>query len=154
MRLISDPATHAYKVRQVVTTSSLVVAVLVGTFYFRTPRPSIGEELLIVLMFAGILAFIMRRRLWFVADAVSEDGASLVIRRGRKQVTLPLYAVSDVYPVNFYYTREGLALTLRMAVEPFGTEIVFLPPEWQVTSREQMDQVATELKSRLGIVAA
>jgi putative flippase GtrA len=153
MRVISDPATRTYKGRQTIVVGAMATAIAVGSLLFESPKPSAVVATLVLVTIAGCFAYTMNRRLWFVADVVSEDGSSLLIRRGTKEVTVPLSEVADVYPVTFY-GREGLQISLRSKVTAFGLKVVFLPPEWRSIAGEQMDQVAVDLKRRLGIVAA
>ena len=153
MRLMSDPATRPYKVRQVAVVTAIVMLSAMWALFYRAPRPSVGVALAVFVALAACLAFTMRRRLWFVADTVSQDGSSLVVRRGSTEVLVPLYDIVDVYPISLF-GREGLQVSLRTPVKAFGTRVVYFPPNWQNIGGEQMDQVAIEVKKALGIVAA
>ena len=151
--LLSDPSTRAYKLRHVAVVSVVTLVVTLGTLYLQSPRPSVGTALAVILSLAGCVAYVVRRQLWYVADSVSELGGSLHIRRGTAEVTVPLDEVADIFPVSVS-TVEGLQMTLHSVVEPFGMKVVFFPRDWQSLKGKQLDQVALEVKRRLGLAAA
>jgi hypothetical protein len=148
MKRLSDPATREFKSRQAVFLSLAVGAVIVWTYFAKTPHPSNATISLVVAIFAGIVVFVVRRQFWYVADEVLEDGSALVVRRGKAKVRVVLGDIVDIFAVNFN-SSEAIAIRLRTPVPPFGAQIVFLPPAWQTSKGGPMDELAAALKIRL-----
>src|SRR5277367_3286512 len=118
MHLLSDPATREFKYRQALFLSLAVGAVIVWTYFGKTPHPSNTMIILVVVIFAGIVVFVVRRQFWYVADEVLEDGSVLVARRGKTEVRVVLGDIVDIFAVNFN-SSEAIAVRLRTPVPPF-----------------------------------
>ena len=150
MQQLSDPGTRLFKLQQVGLVSVAVAAVLIWQCFGRTPRISLTASLLLMAAMAVLVPITLWRRVWYVADAVLQDGNALLARRGGREVRVPLSDITAVQAVSVA-VREGIQLTLREQVAPFGARIVFLPPNWRALDSEQMARLATMLSQRLGI---
>ena len=148
MRRLSDESTRAYKLRQLVVVSVLGAIVLGYEYFTSTPRYSILTVLFLVIGMAAAVAFTIWRSVGYLADEVLEEEAALVARRNGTEARVPFESIVDVRAVTTG-SHEGIEIQLRSSVPAFGLRIVFWPPNRRSISGEEMDAIASTLKSRL-----
>jgi hypothetical protein len=153
MYRLSDPATRDTKVLIASLTSTLTLIVVIWSFFGGRDQSSPVISLVVAIFVAAIMVGVLRRRCWYIADDVSHDGTFIVARRGKREARIAIGDIADVYPVNAL-SREGIEIVLRTPTPPFGGRVVFMPPQWKTLKRQDMDQVAEEIKVRLGIARA
>ena len=152
MERLSDPSTHRDKVRMAASILLGCSGVLAWLYWSDDKfRGDVVDLLLVGGVMAGALTLTVRRQFWYIADEVCHDRQFLVARRGGREARIPLSEVTDVYAVNANAGQEGIAISLGGAVNPFGTTIVFLPPDWRKLKGEPMDELAARIKSRLAV---
>lgn len=146
MQQLSDPSTRRLKIRTAILTAVVATGVLSWTCW-----SNIGDFdwlFVVIPIVAGAFVVTVRRQFWYIADDVSHDGQFLIARRGAITASIRVDEIEDVYAINAF-SREGIAISLRSDVTPFGRKIVFLPPDWKKLAGEGMDRIAADIKLRL-----
>ena len=144
MQRLSDSTTRQYKVRMATFLLVATSAITVSSYLWRNKHPTLFGGLSFVVILACCVLWVLWRRYWYIAD----DGGLLIIRRGSREVRVPVGEIADIYAVAAMY-NEGIEVALRNPIEPFGAKIVFMPPKWTSVERQQMDEIASEIKLRL-----
>ena len=147
MQRLSDPASRAHKLRLLVVVMALVLLVLAWQYLTSTSRYQIYTVVLLVVVAAVAVLFTIWRQVGYLADEVFDEGAVLIARRNGVEARVQIDNIVDVRAVNVS-TREGIEVRLQTQVVPFGVRIVFWPLNWKTISGEEMDVLASTLKSR------
>jgi hypothetical protein len=99
-------------------------------------RPLLGKKhesdlsvgIFIVPIFMAVIGyFVMKKLVFDLADEVSDDGDSLVVRFGSEEERIPL---SQIMNVSYSYMSNPARVTLTLRTPGrFGKEITFSPPQ-------------------------
>ena len=88
------------------------------------------DDTLLLLVFMPVMLvmgwFVMRRLVFLLADEVWDAGDTLIVRKGGREVRIPL---CDIVNVNYSHASNPAHITLQLRNESqLGAEICFLPP--------------------------
>jgi hypothetical protein len=94
----------------------------------KKPESGLTLGFLIVPIFMGVIGyFVMKKLVFDLADEVSDDGDSLVVRFGIEEERIPL---SQIMNVSYSYMSNPARVTLTLRTPGrFGKEITFSPPQ-------------------------
>jgi hypothetical protein len=126
MRRISSRTTFIYKRLFPVLWFGLLALAVINGLAGNRSGSGIAPSLVIVPVVMAIVGyFIMKKRLFDLADEVFDDGDALVLRFGKQQERIALENIMNVSYVTMF-NPQRVTLTLRGAGR-FGKEVSFSP---------------------------
>lgn len=150
MKRLSDPGTRRHKLTFTAVLACTVLGVFVAQAVTNEPVDW-GVVALAAVVFAGVLAWILRRIPWSLADEVSDDGRALVIRRGSARRRISFDEIEDVVRDDAPAFARNIRIALRRPDPVFGREIVFRPDHYRTLTGASLSRVIAELRSRAGL---